>query len=235
VRKQGNEAVGLKEHELSDFISARRKLAECNDTISRAISCYLDAKSKLKEYDKTITDAAEFYVDYLERVRRCKTTVREVASELLEARRKDGRSEVYLRDLRNRLCVFCRDFGSQPLAAVSSRELANWLRNVNGSPVTRANFRRNISVLFGYAVDEGMIDNNPVERVKKPKLVDKPPEIFSVDQIAALLCSANTLAPDVVPMLTIGAFAGLRESEIKRLDWEEVNLQRHYIRSYRPA
>ena len=30
-------------------------------------------------------------------------------------------------------------------------------------------------------------------------------------------------------MLAIGAFAGLRESEIKRLDWGEVNLQRGYV------
>ena len=39
------------------------------------------------------------------------------------------------------------------------------------------------NVLFGYAADEGMIDNNPVLRVNKPKLVDKAPEIFSVDEL----------------------------------------------------
>ena len=32
-----------------------------------------------------------------------------------------------------------------------------------------------------------------------------------------------------MPILAIGAFAGLRESEIKRLDWHEVNLRRGYI------
>jgi integrase len=208
LHRHGREAVGLPARELSDFIKA---------------------KSKLAEYDKTINDATDFYVDHLERVRRCKTTVGELAAELLESKQKDGRSEIYLRDLRNRLAVFCHAFGSQPVAAVSTREISNWLHMVNGSPKTRANFRQNISVLFGYAADEGMIDSNPVLRVKKPKLIDKAPEIFSVDELAALLNAALSNAPDVVPMLAIGAFAGLREAEIKRLDWAEIDLRRTFI------
>lgn len=36
-------------------------------------------------------------------------------------------------------------------------------------------------------------------------------------------------APDVVPMLAIGAFAGIREAEIKRLDWSEVDQRRGHI------
>lgn len=43
-----------------------------------------------------------------------------------------------------------------------------------------------------------------------------------MDEISALLRSAGPIAPDVVPMLALGAFAGLRESEIKRLDWAEI-------------
>jgi integrase len=74
-----------------------------------------------------------------------------------------------------------------------------------------------------------MIDSNPVKRTSAPKLIDKAPEIFSVDELTALLNAASTAAPDILPMLALGAFAGLRESEIKRLDWGEVNLQRGYI------
>jgi integrase len=115
------------------------------------------------------------------------------------------------------------------VAAVTSGDISQWLRTVNGSPKTRANFRQNISVLFGYAADEGMVDSNPVLRVKKPKLVDMPPEIFSVDELTGLLNAAAKVAPDVLPMLAIGAFAGLRESEIKRLHWSEVKLGRGFI------
>jgi integrase len=208
LERHGRDAIGLPQRELSDFISAKRRLAD---------------------YGKTINEAVEYYVDHLERVRRCKTTVAQLVAELLEAKRRDGRSKVYLADLRNRLKVFARDFGTQPVAAVTSRDISEWLRNVNGSPKTRANFRQNISVLFGYAADEGMIDSNPVLRVKKPKLVDTPPEIFSVNELTALLNAAAKVAPDVLPMLAIGAFAGVRESEIKRLHWSEVDLGRGFV------
>ena len=74
-----------------------------------------------------------------------------------------------------------------------------------------------------------MLETNPVLHTAKPKLPDNPPEIFTVDELRALLDAANLNAPDVLPMLAIGAFAGLRDAEIKRLDWSEVDLARGHI------
>ena len=60
----------------------------------------------------------------------------------------------------------------------------------------------------------------------KAKVIDHPPEIFTVKQMRALLSAAP---PDILPYLTIGAFAGLRPAEIGRLDWSEVDLKRRLI------
>ncbi len=208
LERHGRDAVGLPARELSDFIAAKKKLAE---------------------HGKTISDASAFYLDHLERVRRCNITVSQLAAEVLEAKRKDGLSTIYQNDLRHRLAIFCRDFGDRPIAGVSVEELDNWLRKVSGAPKTRANLRANISVLFGYAERRRMIDSNPVARTDRPKMIDKAPEIFLVDEVAALLDAAHTVVPDVVPMLAIGAFAGLREAEIKRLAWAEIDLRRGFI------
>ena len=208
LERHGREAVGLSQREMSDFVTAKRKLAE---------------------YGKTINDAVSSLVDQLERVRRCKTTVSELMAEVLEAKRKDGRSEIYLRDLRNILAIFSRNFGNRPVAAITVEELDNWLRALPGSPKTRTNFRANVGVLFGYAARRRMIDTNPVLHTAKPKLPENPPEIFTVDELSTLLEAANRVAPDVIPMLAIGAFAGLRDAEIKRLDWSEVDLERGHI------
>lgn len=59
--------------------------------------------------------------------------------------------------------------------------------------------------------------------------MDAPPEIFSVEELIALLAAAQETEADVLPMLVIGAFAGLRYAEIKRLDWSEVDLKRNFI------
>ena len=204
----GREAVGLPLNELSAIVEARHKLAE---------------------HGKSIDDAATFYLDHLERIRRCNVTVTQLAHEVIAAKKKDGHAPMYLADLRKRLDRFARDFGTRPIAAITVEELDDWLRNLDCAPKTRANFRANIGVLFSYAERRRMIDTNPVLRTSRPKLIDKAPEIFSVDELAALLNAASTFTPDIVPMLAIGAFAGLRESEIKRLDWQDIDLQRGYI------
>jgi integrase len=202
------EAIGLSPREMSDFITARKKLAEYGDTINEAV---------------------KFRVDYFERVRRSGISVAQLAKEVLAAKQRDGRAPMYLADLRKRLARFCADFGNRPIAAITIEELDNWLRDLPLSPKSRANFRANIGVLFSYASNRRIIDFNPIVHTAKPKLPDNPPEIFAVDELRALLESANRISPDVLPMLAIGAFAGLREAEIQRLDFSEVDLVRGHI------
>lgn len=78
LERHSREAIGLQHRDMSEFISARKRLAE---------------------YGRTINDAVEFFVDHQERVRRCKTTVAELAAEVIEAKRRDGRSDACVRGL----------------------------------------------------------------------------------------------------------------------------------------
>ncbi len=174
LERHSRALIGLSQREMSEIIAAKQKLAE---------------------YGETITDAVRHRVDHLERVRRCNITASQLADEVIEAKRRDGMSVDYLDDLQLRLRRFCRDFGNRPIAGITVEELDNWLRNLDGSPKSRSNYRANVSVMFGYAAKRRMLDFNP----------------------------------DVVPMLAIGAFAGLREAEIKRLDWSEIDLARGHI------
>src|SRR5882724_2845096 len=208
LERHSRQAIGLSQREMSDFITARENLAE---------------------YGETISDAVQFRVDHLARVRRHGITVVQLADEVVEAKRRDGRSEVYVRDLRYRLNKFVQDFGHQPIAGITVDELDDWLRGLPYLPQSRTNYRTIVGLLFSYAESRGIIERNPILRTAKPKLVDRPPQIFAIDELSALLEAGNRVAPDVVPMLAIGAFAGLREAEIQRLDWSEVDLARGHI------
>jgi integrase len=208
LERHSRALIGLSQREASEIIAAKQKLAE---------------------YGETISDAVEFRVDHLERVRRTGITVAQFADEVVKAKRSDGRSLKYVYDLNSKLRRFRREFGNRTIATVTVEEIDKWLRDLDCSPKSRAGYRANIGVLFGHAERLGMIDRNPVLRTAKPKLVDAPPEILTVDELRALLEAATRTAPDVLPMLAIGAFAGVRDAEIKRLDWSEVDLARGHI------
>src|SRR5262249_19188580 len=135
-------------------------------------------------------------------------------------------SATYIDDLKKRLARFCADFAQRKIAGVTVEELDNWLRALLGSPKSRANYHANIGMLFSYATRRRMIDSNPILHTARPKLPDNPPEIFTVDELAGLLNAAATRARDLLPMLAIGAFSGLRDAEIKRLNWAEVDQKR---------
>lgn len=51
-------------------------------------------------------------------------------------------------------------------------------------------------------------------------------EIFTCKEMTALL---NAAEAEVVPALAIGAFAGVRSEELRRLDWGSVNLDEGFI------
>lgn len=210
LERHSREAVGLSQREMSDFITAKQELAN---------------------YGETLNNAVRFRIDHLERVRRCKVTVAQLADEVLKAKRKDGLSVTYIDGLRFYFKRFCRDFGNRLIADIAANveELDIWLRALPVSPKTRTDYRAHIGVLFSYAKQRRMIDFNPIAFTSKPKLIESPPQIFTVDEIRALLEAAKRVSPDVLPMLAIGAFSGLREAEIKRLDWGEVDLTRGHI------
>ena len=208
LERFSREAIGLSQRRMSDFITAQNKLAE---------------------YGADIGDAVSFFVDHQERVRRCNVTVNQLTDEVIEAKERDGKSKRTIGSLRGYLGKFCQTFGERLVATITAEELDNWLRSLPLSPKSRMNFRQHIGVLFSFAKQRQMIAENPIEFTTKPKLIDKAPEIFSIDELQTLLEAAQNQEPDVLPMLAIGAFAGLRDSEIKRLNWAEVRLVRGHI------
>jgi integrase len=79
--------------------------------------------------------------------------------------------------------------------------------------------------MFSYALQRGMIKTNPIKLTASPRIVNNTPGILSVGDLTTLLNTASTVAPDMIPAIAIGFFAGVREAEIRRMDWKEINLQ----------
>ena len=189
---------------------------------------YLECVEKLQPFGVTIRDAVNFYLPHLHASNRT-CTAAELVDELLKVKEADGASERYLSDLRSRLTQFAEAFDGKPVAEMTAPQIDEWLRSLSNketgkrlSPVTRNNFRRVLITAFSFALGRGYCVGNPALQSAKAKEIASPVGILTVDQTARLLENA---APEVVPSIAIGAFAGLRRAELGRLDWQEVDLQ----------
>jgi integrase len=109
---------------------------------------------------------------------------------------------------------------------LTPRQIEDWLHALKLSPQSTNNFRGRVAAMFAYALRRGYVDTNPVSAIDKIKLTGEPPEIFTPVQLEAVLLAAS---PELVPLLALGAFAGLRTAELMRLSWSDVDLQRGFV------
>ena len=189
---------------------------------------YLECSEALKPFDATIRDAVNFYLPHLHATKRS-CTAAELVDELLKIKESDGASERYLSDLRSRLTQFAQCFNGKPVAEITGPEVDQWLRSLSDketgkrlAATTRNNFRRVLIVAFNFARERGYSAGNPAEKSARAKVIESAIGILTVEETARLLESA---APELVPYIAIGAFAGLRRAELERLDWREIDLQ----------
>ena len=180
-----------------------------------AIECH----ELLQPFGATLRDAAKFYAAHLKAITGSRK-VSEVVADLLRARTADGMSARYLGDLRVRLGRFVRSFGEEMIAGISASRIDEWLRGLGVGSVTRNTFRRRLAVLFSFAKRRGYVTENPVADVERAKERETEIAILSVGELARLLECASS---DMLPFWAIGAFAGLRRSEIERLTWSEID------------
>jgi integrase len=188
----------------------------------------LHGERALAAHGKTINDAIQFYLAHLAKLNRS-IPISQLVTEVLAEKKELGFSEIYLKDLRLRFGTFCADFGTEGTRTLSAQQVREWLYGLKLSHVSINNFRSRLSTLFAFGVERGYMDKNLIEEIAKKKVVDAPPEIFSVDELSRLLATASTGHPEMLPIFALGAFSGVRTAELLRLRWEDLDLQRGFV------
>jgi integrase len=154
--------------------------------------------------------------------------VTEIVPEFLAAKAQDNLSKVYRGNLSMNLRRFSAHFPGE-IMAIKAGDFDRWLRSLNGTTVTRNSVHRGIKVFFSFCKARGYLpasEATVAELVPLAKETQAKAEIFDPQSMSKLL---NGASPRVMAFLAIGAFAGLRTAEIKRLDWSAVDLDRGII------
>jgi len=171
-----------------------------------------------------IVDAAKSYVAHHTPIQ--PKSVAEVIAELIVVKESRNSSLPYVQDLRTRLGRFAAAF-KMDAGNVTTPEVQAWLDGLKLSTQSHVNFRRVVHLLFEFAVARGYAFENPVTRTERVKVNGGEIEIFTPDEIARLMSAAS---PEFLPVLALGAFAGLRTAEIERLDWADIDLAGRIIK-----
>jgi len=219
LKTEAEDWAGDKEKELLNFGLGASLTAEERSAV-------LDTRADLAAAGMTLRDAVAVALD-LRRKELRSITVAELVARVLSDRERAGRSGRYLLDLRSRLGRFQKDFGARSVATITRDELTDWIRDLGQSATSQNNYLRVIRVLFSEGVKGKFLAESPAKHVTEAKTTQTEVGTLSPAEVANLLSVAPV---DVVPALAIGAFAGIRREEIKRLDWRDIDLTHGTIR-----
>jgi integrase/recombinase XerD len=141
----------------------------------------------------------------------------------------------YLRDLRHLVRFLVSNGVSRPgqVTRVRLREFVFALKDAGASPAT---IRRHVSALhtyFGFLLGEGVLEEDPSDRLETPRRGRALPTVLSVAEIDRLLSSPgldDPLAWRDRTLLELGYGAGLRVSELVGLRLEDLLLADQLVR-----
>jgi integrase len=184
---------------------------------AQEIDEYHTSKKLLAQCGVSLVEAARAYVATHEGL--LETRIDHAVSTFLDFKRSSGVDPENLRITEIYLRKF-KDAFSGPVHTLDSEMVRDWLASLKG---VSNRYRNNISgsinslLKFGAKRKWNRKDFSPIEKFKE-EVSDNA--IWEPDELRKLLSSAHS---EIVSFLAIAAFAGLRTSELCRLDWSNVS------------
>ena len=129
--------------------------------------------------------------------------------------------------MRAKCTDLAEQFGEELICDLSSQRIWKWLENLPLAQSSKESYRNTVSGFFTYAVRSGWIKEHPmIGKVPKFEVEAKEVTVFSTAEAAALLAQAST---EILPVIALGLFAGLRPEEISKLHWSDVLWEKREI------
>jgi len=153
----------------------------------------------------------------------------------LEAGHSQHTVDNYLRDLR-RLAEFADARGVSDPATLTRPLLRDFVFALKDLGLSASTIRRHVSAVrsyFGFLLGEGIVREDPSDRLESPRLGRTLPETLSVPEIEALLAAPSIDEPlgwRDRALLELGYGAGLRVSELCGLGLTDLVLSEGLVR-----
>ncbi|MBI2988094.1 MAG: site-specific integrase [Deltaproteobacteria bacterium] len=128
---------------------------------------------------------------------------------------------------------FASLFGDTPLAQITTWQIEKW-KAEGGKRLNPVTVNRRLTVIkhmFKQAVEWDLVKSNPATSVKRFTVNSERTRFLTQHEIQTLLetCEKQITSPWLLPLVTLALNTGMRQGELLRLKWENVDLERGSI------
>lgn len=167
-------------------------------------------------------------------------TVSKAVEKFLDHQEANEASPRHQASLKSRLTRFSTDNGKLLVSAITTSIFNDWLNGLRATradktgekltAVTRHNLTRSLRSFFVYAMENGWTLTNPVPAAKRSKnkavkIATRPaPAILLPADVSRFMQAILTHAPKLTVFWSVKFFAGIRDAEAARMDWNMIDL-----------
>ena len=138
-----------------------------------------------------------------------------------------------LRDIRcigNRLIKTNSEFAKRNFSQLSVSECEAWLSCAFSTPSQQNKARSMLHALFEFAVRYNWCDKNPIKHIEKRRVIEREILPLKLSQIRRLIEVAKSECGGIcLPAVALLIYAGIRPREVRRLTWQDIDLQENTI------
>jgi integrase len=211
----------------------------------------LEQLLKQKSDGASLWQAVDFFLNYNKKKKFTPMTVSDCADRYIQESIDTNLTISQIKNLKKHFRRFSKTFGNRKIHDLETLEIKTWLSSQKDrygkpwSPKTRKNCRGTLVGLSIYARDTlnaipAEVEKTEFQKVKAPETDQaKPVEIYTPKEMANLLRTAIATDIDLIPILVVGGFMGLRPAEAHgqevkrdRLQWEDFMWQDGFLPIY---
>jgi integrase len=192
-----------------------------------AVRQFFEAK-KLLEGKTTVLEACRGYMKEMDREKLPEISFPDLVEKFL-VWVKAEKSRRYKLDMQARLHSAAKNFTGN-IADIKTADIDTWLAGMAElSGRTKNNYRNAIRTLFRFGRDKNYLPRDMKTEVEfSSRYTPAKTEIgiYTNEQLEILL---TRICPRMLPVVALGAFAGLRAAEISRLEWKHIRFEKNVI------
>lgn len=177
---------------------------------------FMDAYQRLSSFHVSLSEVIDFYISH----HKIGSKLREVVEMYLKQKQSDGTKEVTIKNIKNGLNQLIKTFGDREINSITSNEYTDWMMGLKVSINSKIHYRTLSMGLFNWAFQRNIVEKNIIEKVPILKKQKQQVEIYDIETIQDFLSKSTD---EIQLYLAIGAYAGVRPTEVSGLKWEDIS------------